>query len=290
MALLVTALAPSAKATMPTRFGVSGRRLGVACKRVESLQYLLQVIGVVRHPECLLGTRRIAEHHVHELRLHTLDRHQQARIERGLHQELGLGSLGQLGVDDLIAECAQCRCTRHLAQEVGMPDQRTVLQRRLEDDIGASVHGLNRQFHTTFETRVALGDVDDVGVLAFKPLEKGRLMGQSLVLDQAILLAVGRLWHRGKQVLKVQRREVLAFKKAAKVGGRVQPGAISGLHGRAYSCGVPGTAARRLTGELRVRRRGRNRGKTARRAVLAGDRRLATRSACRRCAPRPSRF
>ncbi|MNG16151.1 hypothetical protein D3C84_1000350 [compost metagenome] len=98
-----------------------------------------------------------------------------------------------------------------------MTNKGAFLKRRLEDDIGTGLHGLDGQFHPTRETRIALGNVDHVGVLDFEPFEKSRFMGQPFVLDQTVLLACRRFFHRADKVLKVQRRQVLALKKTADV-------------------------------------------------------------------------
>ena len=98
-----------------------------------------------------------------------------------------------------------------------MANKGAFLKRRLEDDIDTGLHGLDGQFHPTRETRIALGNVDNVGVLVFQPFEKGRFMGQTFVLDQTVLLACRRFFHRAHKVLKVQRREVLALKKTADI-------------------------------------------------------------------------
>ncbi|MNV11103.1 hypothetical protein D3C71_1016540 [compost metagenome] len=164
---------------------------------------MFQIIGVVGHPKYLLGTRSITEYDVHELWLHTLDRDQHSRVERNLHKEFGLGRFRQLGVDNLIAVVAQRRRSWHFAQEVGMANIGAFLKRRLEDDIGAGLHGLDGKFHPARETRIALGDVDYVGIFAFEPLEKGRLVGQALVLYQSVLIACRGFYHRHDKVLKV---------------------------------------------------------------------------------------
>lgn len=98
-----------------------------------------------------------------------------------------------------------------------MANKGAFLKRRLEDNIGAGLHGLDCKLHPARETRIALGNVDNVGVFAFKPFEKSRFMGQTFVLDQTVLFACRRFFHRADKVLKVQRREVLALKKTADI-------------------------------------------------------------------------
>ncbi|MNC38917.1 hypothetical protein D3C75_875480 [compost metagenome] len=120
-----------------------------------------------------------------------------------MHKELGLGRFRQFGVDHFIAVVAQCRRQRHFTQKVGMTNKGAFLKRRLEDDVDAGLHGLDGQFHPTRETRIALGNVDYVGIFAFEPFEKSRLMGQPLVLYQSVLIARRRFFHGRDKVLKV---------------------------------------------------------------------------------------
>ena len=84
-----------------------------------------------------------------------------------------------------------------------MTNKCAFLKRRLEDDVDTGLHGLDSQFHPTRETRIALGNVDYVGIFAFEPLEKGRLMGQAFVLYQSVLIARRRFCHGQDKVLKV---------------------------------------------------------------------------------------
>ena len=204
--LFVTAIAPHTKPAMPAWLRVRHRLSVTVHERRETLQHLLQIIGVVSDPKRLLRTRRITQYDIHELRLYALDCNQHSRVKRNLHKELGLCRLGQLGVDHLIAMIAQRRRPRHLTQEVGMPNKGTFLERSLEDDVRTSLHGLNGQFHPPRETRIALGNVDYVSIFAFESFKKRRFMSEPLALDQAVLLACRRFFHRGNKMLKVQCR------------------------------------------------------------------------------------
>ena len=111
------------------------------------------------------------------------------------------------------------------------------------------------------KTRVTFGNVDDVGIAAFKPLEKRRFMGEPLFLDQAVLLAFRRFPHRGDKVLQVQRGQVLALQKAADVRGGIQLNPVSSLHGCIPSHERPQAHGIALL-SARFRRRASNLGRT----------------------------
>ncbi|MNH21770.1 hypothetical protein D3C72_1018260 [compost metagenome] len=167
-----------------------------------------------------------------------------------------------------------------------MPDKGALLERRLEDDVRASLHCLDGQLHPSRETRIALGDVDYVGIAAFEPFEKRRFMGKPLVLDQTVLVTCWRFLHRGDQVLQIQRRQMLAFQKAADVRGGIQLNPVSSLHGCIPSRERPEALGTAML-PVRLRRRASNPGRTARTRPSASDSHQAGRNACPPCAPHP---
>ena len=61
---------------MPAWFGIGEWRFGTVHEHIETLQHMLQIIGVGGDPKGLFGTRSITEYDIHKRWLHTLDRDQ----------------------------------------------------------------------------------------------------------------------------------------------------------------------------------------------------------------------
>ena len=88
----------------------------------------------------------VAGDHVEPLRGDALEALEQVRVDAHLQDRAALDRAGELRVADVVAPIAErrARAVRTLEQEVGMAAPATVEEGRLEDDVGAIAHRVER--------------------------------------------------------------------------------------------------------------------------------------------------
>src|SRR2546425_12830095 len=112
-----------------------------------------------------------AEQHVHRLRRRPLNRGDPLAVEAELQHVRRLLGARELGVDRLVAPCAERRPALHALEEVGTPAPVTLDERRLVDDLGARPHGLDRGARGRLEVPgVRRRRIDDLAPLRAQPL------------------------------------------------------------------------------------------------------------------------
>ncbi len=164
-------------------------------------------MAVVRHvivePKALLAA--VAEDDVAEVGNAALQPFEVLAVVAQLHEIVRPRREAEFGVDDLIAVVAQVRrCAVDAAQEVGVPDELPVEERRLVDDRRAAAHRFERvALRLSIIFDAALGSLelhDAVRMALLHDLEVGALVLLALAPNERRLLVerVGRGNHAAR--------------------------------------------------------------------------------------------
>jgi hypothetical protein len=152
-------------------------------------------------------------------------------IDAHLHQGADLEVAGELGVGDVVGPVAEPAGALVVAdQEVGMAAPPAIEERGLVDDVGAALHGVQRQLLRSGEV-VRTMDLDDVQRPAHLGEDRPLVSVAERADERGAGVVAGRRSAQAEGDLLLQRRQVRAGKVADQVGraqhhasvGDVQP-------------------------------------------------------------------
>ena len=196
-------------------------------------------------PKALDGAGTAAQDDVHPLRTDALETLELVDIAADLEDRARLHVAGELRVRDLVVVGTPGRSALGVVdpqQEVRVAPPRAVEERRLEDDVRAGGHGLDRGLGGFPELLAAVLDRAVEGDLRDGPAAPAKVRQVSLlVLVPALsddvelrVVAFGTPGEAGRR-RPLQRRQVLAGEVADQVRGGVDRPAVDQLHGQSVA-------------------------------------------------------
>ena len=206
-------------------FGRSGWTFRNEC--IEASAQAPVVVRVVGDAKTALTS--IAEHQMHMFGRFALCRSQQLRVVRQLNHEFWFGAQRQLGVGHFVAPCAESR--RHLdsKKKVGIPHERAVGQRGLEDDARAFRHCVLGLCQVAGEIAFA-GKFNQRAIARAQRGKIARFVGKAFVLDQFGLLVKRCTVERSIQIDQVQCSAMMALEEPGQIGCGIAGGVIALVH------------------------------------------------------------
>ena len=232
---LVAVMPPAADIALGHRQRVgTGIRLA-GCHGLQLALDVPEVRGHLGRPEGLPLEAFTGLHDMHELRLGPLQLGHGLGVHAQLEDRPSPGLQGQLGVDHLVPEVAEVARPGHLDEEVREAREQPVRERRLEDDVGASLHELEDPAFGRLAP-----DLDHGAPLRPQVSRKGLLVGDAPLLQhlEDEVRPDGRLEAplRGRAI---ELREVRAAEMLREVRGREPELSLLNSHrGRSVEVGV----------------------------------------------------